>query len=170
MARSAILELTFPRCYFPCVPGSPQQTATTPTYAVRLDPSCALSHRVSTFFHIWFSQTKYFNSDPLISTRKKATPAPIIFTKMVTRGKPQRKELFPEEIPPRKQKAVKRAKRMATSSKIPQPPKSARELRHYRSRQHRGEKEVLLVPSKSTWKDPNLDHQRICKCKTISPA
>ena len=60
MARSAILEFIFPRCYFPCVPGSPQRTAT-PTYAVRLDPSCALSHRVSTFFHIWFSQTKYSN-------------------------------------------------------------------------------------------------------------
>jgi hypothetical protein len=29
---------------------------------------CALSHRVSTFFHIWFSQTKYFNSVTLIST------------------------------------------------------------------------------------------------------
>ncbi len=68
MARSTILEFIFPRCYFPCVPGSPQRTAT-PTYAVRLDPSCALSHRVSTFFHIWFSQTKYFNSVPLISTR-----------------------------------------------------------------------------------------------------
>ena len=46
------LEFIFSRCYFPCVPGSPQRT-TTPTYAVRLDPSCALSHRVSTFFHIW---------------------------------------------------------------------------------------------------------------------
>ena len=68
MARSAILEFIFPRCYFPCVPGSPQRTFT-PTYAVRLDPSCALSHRASTFFHIWFSQTKYFNSVPLISTR-----------------------------------------------------------------------------------------------------
>jgi len=61
MARSAILEFIFPRCYFPCVPGPPQRTAT-PTYAVRLGPSCALSHRVSTtFFHIWFSQTKYSN-------------------------------------------------------------------------------------------------------------
>ncbi len=69
MARSAILEFIFPRCYFPCVPGSPQQTAT-PTYAARLDPSCALSHRVSTFFHIWFSQNKYLNSVPLISTGK----------------------------------------------------------------------------------------------------
>ena len=52
-----------------------------------------------------------------------STPAPVIFTKMVTRGKPQQKEPFPEEIPPRKQKAVKRAKKMATSSKNTATPK-----------------------------------------------
>ncbi len=110
------------RYYFPCVPGSPQQTVT-PTYAVRLDPSCALSHRVSTFFHIWFSQTKYFNYVPLISTGKMSTPAPVIFTKMVTRGKPQQKEPLPEEIPLERKKTVKRAKKVAASSKNTATPK-----------------------------------------------
>ena len=58
-----------------------------------------------------------------------SAPAPVIFAKMVTRGKPQQKEPFPEEIPPRKQKAVKRAKKKwLRRVKTPQPPKSARGL------------------------------------------
>ena len=42
-----------------------------------------------------------------------STPAPVIFTKMVTRGKPQQKEPLPEEIPLGKQKTAKRAKKVA---------------------------------------------------------
>ena len=38
------------------------------TYAVRLDPSCALSLRVFTFFHIWFPQNQIFQYPILIST------------------------------------------------------------------------------------------------------
>jgi hypothetical protein len=52
-----------------------------------------------------------------------STPAPIIFTKMVTRGKPQKKDLFPEEIPSKKEKAVRRAKKGTTSSKNTATPK-----------------------------------------------
>ena len=61
MARYAILARDYiSQCYFPCVLGVSLWTAT-PTYAVRLDPSWTLSHRVTTFFHIWFLKTKYFN-------------------------------------------------------------------------------------------------------------
>ena len=42
---------------------------------------------------------------------------------MVTRGKPQQKEPLPEEIPSGKQKTVKRAKKVATSSKNTATPK-----------------------------------------------
>jgi hypothetical protein len=50
-----------------------------------------------------------------------STPAPVIFTKMVTsaKGTPP----LPEKIPSGKQKTVKRAKKVATSSKTTATPK-----------------------------------------------
>jgi hypothetical protein len=62
------------RCllYFPlalCARVSP-----TNRYAnVRGKVGSTLSHRVSTFFHIWFSQTKYFNSVPLLKCQQEYT-------------------------------------------------------------------------------------------------
>ena len=56
--RSLRQDARYFRCYFPCVPGFFQLTAT-PTYAVRFDPSCALSHRVFSVFNIWFLKIKY---------------------------------------------------------------------------------------------------------------
>jgi hypothetical protein len=52
-----------------------------------------------------------------------STPAPVIFTKMVTRKKPQQKEPLPEEIPSGKQKTAKRAKKVATPRKNTATPK-----------------------------------------------
>ncbi len=60
-------SLYFPGATSPVCPGLPKQRTATPTYAVRLGPSCALSHRVFTFFHIWFSQNQIFQYPLLIS-------------------------------------------------------------------------------------------------------
>ena len=52
-------RLCFPGATSPVCLGFPNEPLR--QHAVRLDPSCALSHRESTFFHIWFLKTKYFN-------------------------------------------------------------------------------------------------------------
>ena len=46
-----------------------------------------------------------------------STRAPVVFTKMVTRKKPEQKEPLPEEISSGERKATKRAKKAATPSK-----------------------------------------------------
>ncbi len=99
-----------------------------------------------------------------------STPAPVIFTKMVTRRKPQQKEPLPEEIPLGKKKTVKRAKKVAASSKNTGTPQKRARAPVLPKSPTPGKKEVPLVSSLSTWKGPNLDHQWNRQCKPISPA
>ena len=70
--------------------------------------------RTSTFFHIWFRQTKYFNIVLLISTGKMSTRTPVVFTKMETRKKRERNETLVEEVPPPKEKLNKKPPKKVT--------------------------------------------------------
>ncbi len=83
---------------------------------------CSLTQSIHFLSYLVFSN-QIFQFCSLDSLKKMSTPAPVIFTKMVTRGKPQQKEPLPEEIPLGKQKTVKRAKKVAASSKNTATPK-----------------------------------------------
>ena len=101
---SSLFVLLSPEC------GLPPRSAA-PTYAV-------FSDRTSTFFHIWFRQTKYFNIVLLISTGKMSTRTPVVFTKMETRKKREKNETLVEEVPPPKEKLNKKPpKKVAKPSK-----------------------------------------------------
>ncbi len=55
MARSAILEFIFPRCYFPCVPGSPQRTITPALRGKVGSIMCSLTQSIHFLSYLVFS-------------------------------------------------------------------------------------------------------------------
>ena len=90
---------------------------------------------------------------------------PVVITKMETRKMRERNETLVEEVPPPKEKLnKKRPKKVAT------PRKSTLARGAENSPQHGERNEKGLAPSRSSWKDPSLDHQKSHQCKPISPA
>ena len=127
------------------------------TYAVSLDRS--------NFFHIWFLQNQIFQYCPLDFDRKNVYAC----TSNIHQDGVSKEVTAKGGDPIGGANTAKRAKKVATPRKNTATPKSAQELWRYRSRQHRGKKELPLVPSLSSWKGPNLDHQYNRQCKPISP-
>ena len=125
------VNLEFICTTFPLSARGPHVPLRPRTWSLQIDP---LS------FIFGFIKTKYFNFVPLISTGKMSTRAPVIFTKMVTRKKPQQKETLPEEIPTGERITAKRAKKVATPRKNTASPKKRARTPAIPKSQHRGKR------------------------------
>ena len=103
-----------------------------------------------------------FNILLLISTGKMYMRAPeILYTKMVTRKKPEQKEPLPEELPSSEKitKSVqKKWPRRARAPRVSSPKRARIPAIDNTEVAHRGKKEMQSVPSPSSWKGLNLDH------------